>query len=152
MSDCYANNVNPLLIVEGTPSIVLTAYADDSTTGNHNIKAAEYFINTIGADGTGFPMAPDDTSFDSPFEAVIALVDTSGWLFLSSPYYVYIHGLDSANNWGTFCPVIVYVSEPSGDPTPTPVISFVKNSTNILLIGLILIISTVTLFRIKRII
>ena len=46
----------------------VTANASDLSTGNHNVTAAEYFIDSAGADGTGTTMAATDATFDSPSE------------------------------------------------------------------------------------
>jgi len=44
----------------GADSVTLTASISDSTTGNSDIVTAEYFVDTVGADGTGtsVPLTP----------------------------------------------------------------------------------------------
>jgi beta propeller repeat protein len=80
-------------------SLKLKAVIDDSTTGNSNIQAAEYFIDTITGDGTGTPIAAQDGSFDSVTETVKTVIDVTG---LSGLHKIYVHGQDAQGNWGVF--------------------------------------------------
>src|SRR5207247_9771514 len=50
----------------------VTATVDDSTTGNSDVQGAEYFIDSIGTDGSGTPMSASDLAFDGPSEGVTA--------------------------------------------------------------------------------
>ena len=77
---------------------VLLAIISDSKTGNSVIKAAEYFIDEKRADGTGMSMEAADGTFDSPQEMVRAVVDVSA--LSAGVHIVYIHGQDTAGNWG----------------------------------------------------
>jgi hypothetical protein len=97
------------------PNITLTATVDDSTTGNSNIQAAEYFIDTIGADGTGTPMAAQDGTFDSPTENVTATVPVGG--LSAGPHTVYVHGQDATGHWGTTDSYVLTVSDCIGPIT-----------------------------------
>jgi endogenous inhibitor of DNA gyrase (YacG/DUF329 family) len=110
----------------GADTVTLTADIDDSTTGNSDIATAEYFVDTVGADGTGTSMNPSDGAFDSATEGVTAGIDVSGWA--AGSYTLYVHGNDSAGNWGTTEQVILEVttddtgpmtSDVSADPDPT---------------------------------
>jgi hypothetical protein len=87
----------------------LRANIDDSASGNSNIAAAEYFIDTVGADGSGTAMTTSDGAFDSATEAVTAAVDVSGWTIGS--YTLYVHGKDAAGNWGATGSVVLDVTE-----------------------------------------
>ena len=62
----------------GATAVTLTATVDDSTTGGSAIAAAEYFIDVVGADGTGIPMNPTDGTFNSPTEGVTFSGDLTG--------------------------------------------------------------------------
>ena len=98
----------------GATSVTLTADVSDSTTGNSNITAAEYFVDTVGADGSGTPMSASDGTFDSPTEGVTADIDVSGWAV--GQYTLYVHGQDAAGNWGTTESVVLDVTEaPTGN-------------------------------------
>ena len=87
----------------GDTSVTLTADINDSTTGNSNIVAAEYFVGILG---TGTSM---DGTFDSPTEAVTATIDVSGWAV--GQYTLYVHGKDTAGNWGATESVVLDVTE-----------------------------------------
>jgi subtilisin family serine protease len=82
----------------GANSVTLTAVVSDATTGNATIDVAEYFLGTVGADGTGTPMSASDGAFNSPTEGVTASIDISGWLV--GQYTLFVHGKDTAGNWG----------------------------------------------------
>ena len=94
------NNVSasPFLIFSAN-STRIQATLDDSTTGNSNIQAAEFFIDSVGADGTGAPMAAQDGSFDSPTENVTAIADVSDLSW--GIHRIFVHGQDVSGNWGT---------------------------------------------------
>ncbi|MFQ5891706.1 MAG: hypothetical protein ACE5HW_02795 [Candidatus Methanofastidiosia archaeon] len=81
-------------------SVTLTATVDDSTTGNSNIQAAEYFIDTVGTDGTGTSMNAQDGAFDSLTENVVATIDVTG--LSAGNHTLYVHGQDVLGNWGSY--------------------------------------------------
>ncbi len=85
----------------GSASVTLTANVDDSANGNSNIQTAEYFIDSVGADGTGTAMAASDGTFDGVSENVTASVDVSA--LPDGLHTLYVHGQDDAAalNWGT---------------------------------------------------
>ena len=93
----------------GATSVTLTADVSDATTGNSTIVAAEYFVDTVGADGSGTPMNASDGAFDSPTEGVTASIDVSGWAV--GQYTLYVHGKDAAGNWGATESVVLDVTE-----------------------------------------
>jgi hypothetical protein len=77
----------------------INATIDDSSMGNSNVAQAEYFMDTTGAAGTGTAMVAVDGTYNSPTEAAIR----TGTLSLSDGVHtVYVHGRDSAGNWGGF--------------------------------------------------
>ena len=110
----------------GTASIVLTASIDDSASGKNNIKAAEYFINTQGADGAGTAMSAADGAFNSMTENVTATINTSAWTV--GTYTIYVHGQDSENNWGTIATKTVTVYQAPAAPTVTNVDAATANN------------------------
>jgi len=89
-----AGTPNP---TEGATTVTLTATIDDSTTGGSTITAAEFFIDVVGADGTGIPMNPTDGTLDSPTEGVTVSGDPG---LPPGDYTLFVHGRDSAGNWG----------------------------------------------------
>jgi uncharacterized repeat protein (TIGR01451 family) len=94
-------------------TVTITATVDDSTTGGSIIQAAEYFVDAVGANGTGTPMSAVDGAFDSPVENVIA-ASVAG--LSTGSHTLYVHGRDVAGNWGasdtatvTVRPCLVYL-------------------------------------------
>ena len=112
-------NINPNPTNEAT-TVTLTATIDDSTNGNSNIVAAEYFIGEIGGDGSGIPMEASDGIFNSSVEDVAANIDVSGWS--AGSYTIYVHGKDAAGNWGSISSVILEVTEAPPQPTAYTII------------------------------
>jgi len=90
-------------------SFTLTGTIDDTETGWSFISSAEYFVDTVGSNGTGTPMLAADGVFDSYTENVEATIDVSGWA--QGNYTIYIHGLDASGNWGNFSEIIVETVE-----------------------------------------
>lgn len=82
----------------GTTGALLNATISDATTGNENIVAAEYFIDVLGAPGTGTAMTG---AFGTPTVAVSALVPASVLAGLSDGAHgFYVRGKDAGDNWG----------------------------------------------------
>jgi DNA-dependent RNA polymerase auxiliary subunit epsilon len=97
----------------GADTVTLTATIDDSTTGNSVITAAEYFVDTVGSNGTGTAMSASDGAFDSATEAVTADIDVSG--LSVGNHNLYVHGKDAAGNWGATESVVLEVTEAGGE-------------------------------------
>ncbi|NIM51749.1 MAG: CxxxxCH/CxxCH domain-containing protein, partial [Gemmatimonadales bacterium] len=102
-------------IPEGTTTVVLTADADDTATGNSNIAAAECFVGTEGPPGSGVPMSASAPPFDSPTEGVTGTVDTSSWTVSGSPYTLYVDARDAAGNWGPAAAASIQVTVTAKD-------------------------------------
>ncbi len=84
----------------GSVNVTLSASISDSTTGNHNVDAAEYFFDTVGANGSGLAMSG---AFGTPTLSVSATLTTASLASLSSgSHTLYVHGRDdtSTHNWG----------------------------------------------------
>ena len=68
---------------------------------NSSIQRAEGFINTVGADGTGFPLSPRDGLFDTTVENAYVYIPLSTISPLGvGTHTIYIHGQDASGNWG----------------------------------------------------
>jgi hypothetical protein len=90
------NGANP--IDSTTPAVRVTASATDLVA---ILVRAEGFIDTVGADGTGFPLVPTDGTWNSTTESVRADVPLSTIVALSNgDHAVYVHAKDAAGNWG----------------------------------------------------
>ncbi|MCG2736152.1 MAG: hypothetical protein L6282_07125, partial [Candidatus Methanoperedenaceae archaeon] len=76
-----------------------------------SIKAAEYFIDTIGKSGTGMPLEPVDGLFDSQKEDMVAEINTTG--IDVGGHVIYIHAMERDNRWGAYYPVNFTIVEMS---------------------------------------
>ncbi len=109
-------------------SVRVSATLDDTSSGGSNIVAGEGFIETVGADGTGFPFVATDGTFDEvndPAYAEIPLTTIN--LLTTGDHTIYVHGKDAAGNWGTTASTILVIERTPpailsinrADPTPT---------------------------------
>jgi hypothetical protein len=81
------------------PTVRVTASFTDADS---LIATGEGFIDTVGASGTGFPFAAVDGVFNAATEAGYADIPlTTINLLATGPHTIYVHGKDSAGNWGT---------------------------------------------------
>ena len=86
---------------------------------NANIERAEGFINTVGADGAGFPLIPADGLYNLSVESAYADIPLPTINLLpEGQNLIYIHGKDIAGNWGPVVslPLIIDKSGPMVDP------------------------------------
>ena len=66
------------------------------------VKRAEGFIDSVGANGSGFPLMATDSVFDQGTENAYAFIPLSTIALLSSgTHSIYVHGMDGAGNWGS---------------------------------------------------
>ncbi len=88
-----------------TTTTVYTSFSDIQ-----NVVDAEYFIDAVGADGTGTLITPTDGAYNSPNEDGYAAIDISaeGWL-PGEIHTIYVHALDSDANWGNIYSITIYV-------------------------------------------
>jgi hypothetical protein len=81
----------------------ITVMVSDPLGGgiNSNLSKVEGFIDTVGANGTGFWFTAIDGVYDSPAEQGFADIPLSTIAALSTGVHTfYVHGLDAAGNWG----------------------------------------------------
>ncbi|HJW91840.1 MAG TPA: multicopper oxidase domain-containing protein [Anaerolineales bacterium] len=138
--------VNPI-----TPSVRVNAQLNDPLAKdladpnvvevNSSIKMAEGFIDTVGAQGTGFAFTPNDGAFNSPSELAYAFIPLSQINALSAgSHTIYVRGKDAAGNWGATASTVLVidktkptVSNVVATPNPTagqPVITLTANATD----------------------
>ena len=99
--------LNPLEVnINISNSTSLAALVEDNMS---IVSAAEYFINSTGPDGTGYPMSAADGQFDSYLENVTAVIDVTGWAV--GNHTILVHGKDSRGNWGAFDNITLTVTE-----------------------------------------
>jgi hypothetical protein len=101
----------------GATSVVLTATVSDSTTGGSVVTAAEYFINSVGQNGTGTLMNASDGAFNSITENVTASVNVSA--YTEPTITLYVRGKDSQNKWGDVNSVVLNVTAAPPPPANT---------------------------------
>lgn len=81
----------------------IDATVNDPLTGavNSPIVNAEYFVDTVTADGTGYPMLATDGTYGSSTEKIFQLLDLFAIQALAQGQHtVFVHGKDAAGNWG----------------------------------------------------
>jgi FtsP/CotA-like multicopper oxidase with cupredoxin domain len=82
----------------GAVNVSVTAPISDVATGNSNVTAAEYFVDAVGANGGGAAMSG---TFGAPTvnaNATLTVAQLAG--ISSGNHTIYVHGQDSAGNWG----------------------------------------------------
>ncbi len=93
----------------GSATSAVHATADDAATGGSNITAAEYFIDTVGTDGSGASLtvnlAAPIASLDGTIPASVLNALTEG------THLVSIHSQDAAGNWGTPATIILVIDK-----------------------------------------
>ena len=85
------------------PVVRVTATVADPVNNGvqSNVNVAEVFIDTTAANGTGFPTVASDGTFNSPTESIYADIPLTQIVQLSEGIHTfYVHGQDSAGNWG----------------------------------------------------
>jgi hypothetical protein len=111
----------------GTNVVRLTADLADPASGgvNSDLKAAEAFIDTVGADGKGIVVAAVDGVFDSPAEAGYSDIPLATIAQLSNGNHtIYVHAKDAAGNWGPTSTTTLVIDK------GTPVVSGLTASPN----------------------
>jgi FtsP/CotA-like multicopper oxidase with cupredoxin domain len=78
----------------GSVDVALSATGNDSMTGNSNVVAAEYFVDTAGADGSGTMMVV------TPIAPIAGLAATIPAGLPAGAHTVYVHSQDAFGQWG----------------------------------------------------
>ena len=79
-------------------SVAVSATADDTAGGGSTITAAEFFIDTLGANGTGTAMTVATPAAVSSIDGVVTQTMLAG--LASGAHTVSIHSQDAQGNWG----------------------------------------------------
>ncbi len=96
-----------------TPAVRVTARATDAAS---TVVAAEGFIDTVGADGTGFSFVPSDGNWNTKSELILGDVPlTTVQTLAEGPHDILVHAKDAAGNWGSTV-VATLVIDPSSPP------------------------------------
>ena len=97
-----------------SPSIRVDAVFTDTVASSVNsaIVAAEGFIDTPGATGSGFAFQPTDQLFNTATEKGYAWVPLTTISQLSSgSHTISVHAKDAAGNWGTFATTTLVIDK-----------------------------------------
>lgn len=87
---------------------ILTATIDDTDAGGDNVAAAEYFVDSVGANGSGTALDAVDATFN---DAVTEPVTSTTPLALAlGAHTLFVHGQDSVGNWGPMAALVVTVT------------------------------------------
>ncbi len=95
-------SVAPDTIITATYTVLSAALSD-----NREVSNAEYFIDVIGANGTGYPVQPVD-SFGLPSVDVFDTVHVDTMMF--GIHTLYLHGVDASGNWGNHDSVFFFIA------------------------------------------
>lgn len=99
---------------------VVRVTATMRSTGS-TVSAAEGFIDTVGATGSGFPFVPSDGIWNGATEIGYADIPLATINALSAGNHtIYVHGKDATGNWGATADAILVI-----DKTP-PMVSSIN--------------------------
>lgn len=102
-------NNGTLAVNQSTPAVRVTAAVADTAS---NVSAAEGFIDTVGANGSGFPLLPVDGQFNAQTENAFADIPLPTIAGLSNGNHtIYVHGRDAAGNWGATSAVVLVIDK-----------------------------------------
>ena len=112
------------------PAVRVDATVSEPAGGpvTSNILRVEGFIDSAGADGTGFPFTPRDGLYDSATENAYALIPLINLSQLADGVHqILVHGQDASGNWGATTPAELVI-----DRTPPTVsgVAVTPNPTN----------------------
>ncbi len=109
-----------------TPAVRVSASASDAMT---NTVAAEGFIDTVGAPGSGFVFFPTDGLFNSFSESVYYDIQLTAVQGLSNGNHtIYVRSKDAAGNWGATTSTTLVVDKVA--PTTNAIVA-ASNPTNV---------------------
>jgi hypothetical protein len=103
-------------------AVAINANANDTASGNYNISAAEYFIDTAGAAGTGAAMTVASALPNTTISATIPATTIAA--LSAGNHVIYVRAKDAVGNWSTAISTALLV-----DRTP-PTFSGISLSPN----------------------
>ena len=108
----------------GSAAVAVHATGDGTATGGSAIAAAEYFLDTIGIDGSGTAMTVNSPAPTASLDATIPASTVA--LLAYGVHTVFVHARDGVGNWGPVASVALVidkvrpaVSSVSVTPNPT---------------------------------
>ena len=97
-----------------TPAVRLTATVTDPANNGtqSNVSSAEVFIDSPGSNGSGLPLLAGDGAFNNTSESGYADIPLTTVAQLNEgSHTLYVHGQDSAGNWGAMSTVILIIDK-----------------------------------------
>ncbi|WP_024288504.1 S8 family serine peptidase [Cellulomonas sp. KRMCY2] len=82
----------------GSAAVTLHATGDDTATGGSAIAAAEYFVDTVGADSSGTAMTVNTPAPTADLNATIPATTVNA--LAEGAHTIAMHAQDAAGNWG----------------------------------------------------
>ncbi|MDY7542385.1 multicopper oxidase domain-containing protein [Cryobacterium sp. 5B3] len=101
----------------GAAVIAVHATGDDTATGGSNITGAEYFIDAVGATGSGSVMAVNVAAPTASLDATVPAATVNA--LAEGTHVLSIHSQDAAGNWGA--PVTINLVVDKTAPTTSGV-------------------------------
>jgi FtsP/CotA-like multicopper oxidase with cupredoxin domain len=103
-------------------------------SGGSTVALAEGFIDTVGANGTGFQFVPSDGAWNSATESVYGDIPLANVGTLSNGNHtIYVHGKDAAGNWGPTSSTILLIDKTAPTVSVTPAVSTAAVGGNVIL-------------------
>ena len=116
--------LTPQLVTHDGGAVRVSATGDDSASGNSNIIGAEYFVDTLGADGTGVGMTVSQAAPVAGVDATIGQAAVNA--LAEGGHTVFIHTQDAGGNWGTAVTAILKVDTTSPEVAGGATVLFVS--------------------------
>jgi carboxypeptidase T len=93
----FGPEVTQVQAITWTNGITVTALVSDLSNGGQVITAAQLFVDTLGANGSGQPMLPADGSWNSSTETVTLALPP----LPPGRHTLYVRGADAGGHWGS---------------------------------------------------
>ena len=100
----------------GVPLRLSAVGTDTSAVSTSGVAAAEYFLDTAGAEGTGTPLPPADGTYGEPFETFSFEVGTSS--LGGGDHTVLVRAQDTRGAWGPLRAVSFFLITSDGSEWP----------------------------------
>jgi FtsP/CotA-like multicopper oxidase with cupredoxin domain len=110
----------------GAGGVTLSATFDDATTGGQNVTAAEWFVDTLGAEGTGTAFTVT-SGVTVNVSATIDAATLATWT--SSEHLLYVRGRDALGAWGAAGSTVLNLDYVGPDSTGLGVTPAFTNGT-----------------------
>lgn len=125
----------------GSVDVALSATGDDRTSGNNNVVASEYFIDTSGDPGTGSSMTVTPSAPVTNLTATISAATVGG--LSEGAHTVSVRSQDALGNWGALSTITLTVDKTgpvtsnlsSNPPTTNGVQGYNSNTPAVRIIG-----------------